>query len=130
MQTPTVIVGDPLTLTCNASGNPLPAITWFKNRILVSDNTSNYQILQNGILFHILSAKTSDTTKFSCKVENVAGEREKIFDVNVLGIISFIHWDTFEYSIISILVKFLLYVKLFFHNFVIHTLTVYLFRYV
>ena len=82
---PEVVEGNPLTLTCNASGIPPPDITWSKNGVTIPANTSNYNIVDGGIKFQILNAHIADSTRFTCKVENVAGFQEKNFDVNVLG---------------------------------------------
>lgn len=86
IHTPSVNENNPLTLSCNASGNPPPVITWFRNRILIPENTTSYQIFDDGTSFHIVSAHVDDATRFTCKVENVAGVEENNFDVNILGL--------------------------------------------
>ena len=87
LETPEVIQNHSLTLSCATSGNPQPKITWFRNSLPINSNTSNYHILEGGAKFHILRAQVADSTRFSCKGKNVAGEEEKKFDVKVLGTI-------------------------------------------
>ena len=84
-QTPEVIENNPLTLQCNASGIPRPTVTWFKNLVPISGNTSTYQLLDEDDQLHISNARVDDDTLFTCKAENVAGVQEKHFDVSVLG---------------------------------------------
>ena len=68
------------TFTCEATGEPVPNITWYFNdsTLLVSD-ASKYSISNslNGTviksLLTIVSAQSSDVGKYTCHAENIIG---------------------------------------------------------
>uniref|UniRef100_A0A3Q1FBY1 Ig-like domain-containing protein n=1 Tax=Acanthochromis polyacanthus TaxID=80966 RepID=A0A3Q1FBY1_9TELE len=62
---------NPVALSCEASGIPLPAISWLKDGRPIKA-TSSVRIL-------------SDTGRYSCLASNSAGDRSRHFNLNVLG---------------------------------------------
>ena len=68
------------TFTCEATGEPVPNISWYFNdsTLLVSD-ASKYSISNslNGTviksLLTIVSAQSSDVGKYTCQAENIIG---------------------------------------------------------
>lgn len=75
-----------LRLSCPASGIPRPEIKWFKNTQAITANTTRYFLLDDGWTLVIKDAQQEDTARFTCRAKNVAGQNEKIFNVNVLGV--------------------------------------------
>ncbi|KAJ7383467.1 hypothetical protein OS493_027628 [Desmophyllum pertusum] len=68
--TPMSHTGSPLTLHCQATGFPLPIITWQKDGQPV--DTNHVTLLSNGSL-HISTTVVQDAGKFSCIATNVVG---------------------------------------------------------
>uniref|UniRef100_UPI0037E9B6AB hemicentin-1 n=1 Tax=Semicossyphus pulcher TaxID=241346 RepID=UPI0037E9B6AB len=72
-----------ITLSCEASGNPLPEIKWLKDgQLLVPDR--RHQVLSHGRFLQISAAQVSDTGRYSCQASNSAGDRRRHFNLNVL----------------------------------------------
>ncbi|KAH7978763.1 hypothetical protein HPB49_006680 [Dermacentor silvarum] len=71
-----VVVGDEISLICQAEGHPKPAIYWEHNDVLISDrNTSldqRYIFVAGGEL-KIPVAESRDAGAYRCKAENQAG---------------------------------------------------------
>ncbi|KAK6167247.1 hypothetical protein SNE40_021325 [Patella caerulea] len=79
-----VMTNQTIKLTCPATGIPLPDITWFVDNQPIKSNTSKYTLLNAGWLLTIANADVSDSNRYICRAENIAGENEKVFDVEVL----------------------------------------------
>ncbi|XP_075872115.1 hemicentin-1 isoform X2 [Nelusetta ayraudi] len=78
----TVSVNKTTQLECHVDGNPAPKITWFKDgQPLGSDGL--HRILSNGRALQVLTAQVSDTGRYVCVADNVAGSAEKPFNLNV-----------------------------------------------
>ncbi|XP_042370765.1 hemicentin-1 [Plectropomus leopardus] len=72
-----------ITLTCQASGNPVPEIKWLKDgQLLVPDR--RHQVLSHGRFLQISGAQVADTGRYSCVASNTAGDRSRHFNLNVL----------------------------------------------
>ncbi|KAG7230562.1 hypothetical protein INR49_025278 [Caranx melampygus] len=72
-----------ITLTCEASGNPVPEIKWLKDgQPLVPDR--RHQVLSHGRFLQISGAQVADTGRYSCLASNSAGDRSRHFNLNVL----------------------------------------------
>uniref|UniRef100_A0A665VT70 Hemicentin-1 n=1 Tax=Echeneis naucrates TaxID=173247 RepID=A0A665VT70_ECHNA len=67
-----VVVKNPVALNCEASGIPLPAISWLKDGRPIKA-TSSVRILS-----------VADTGRYSCLASNTAGDRSRHFNLNVL----------------------------------------------
>ncbi|XP_051929217.1 hemicentin-1 isoform X2 [Hippocampus zosterae] len=78
----TVLVNKTTLLECHVDGNPVPKITWFKDNELVSRD-GPHRILSNGRTLQVLTAQVSDTGRYVCVADNVAGSVEKSFHLNV-----------------------------------------------
>uniref|UniRef100_A0A3B4Z1V9 Hemicentin-1 n=1 Tax=Stegastes partitus TaxID=144197 RepID=A0A3B4Z1V9_9TELE len=78
----TVLVNKTTQLDCHVDGNPAPKITWFKDSQLISSN-GPHRILTNGRTLQVLTAQVSDTGRYVCVADNVAGSAEKSFNLNV-----------------------------------------------
>ncbi|NXL89730.1 HMCN1 protein, partial [Alectura lathami] len=74
---------NPISLVCEASGIPLPSITWLKNGWPVTVN-SLVRILSGGRTLRLTHAAVSDEGQYTCVVTNAAGEVRKDFDLSVL----------------------------------------------
>uniref|UniRef100_A0A8B9BNN6 Hemicentin 1 n=1 Tax=Anser brachyrhynchus TaxID=132585 RepID=A0A8B9BNN6_9AVES len=75
---------NPVSLVCEASGIPLPSITWLKNGWPVTLN-STVRILSGGRTLRLTHTTVSDEGQYTCVVTNAAGEARKDFDLSVLG---------------------------------------------
>ncbi|XP_068563703.1 hemicentin-1 [Cebidichthys violaceus] len=78
----TVLVNKTTQLECHVDGNPSPKITWFKDSQPVSSD-GLHRILSNGRTLQVLTAQVSDTGRYVCVADNVAGSAEKSFNLNV-----------------------------------------------
>nr|XP_022322237.1 hemicentin-1-like isoform X1 [Crassostrea virginica] len=81
---PEVIVRRSINLTCPASGIPRPQISWFKANKIIKENATNYVLLEGGWTLYILNASEEDSSRFTCRAKNIAGNNEKAFDLQVL----------------------------------------------
>ncbi|NXJ63832.1 HMCN1 protein, partial [Rostratula benghalensis] len=80
----TVVVNNPIHLECRASGNPLPAITWYKdNRPLTSAASATF--MNRGQVLQIEAAQISDTGIYKCTAVNTAGTAELFYSLQVHG---------------------------------------------
>ncbi|XP_021098568.1 hemicentin-1 [Heterocephalus glaber] len=77
-----VIVNNPLELTCIASGIPAPKITWMKDgRPLLQ--TDQMQSLRGNSILQISSAQVEDTGRYTCLASSPAGDDDKEYLVRV-----------------------------------------------
>ncbi|KAG7487577.1 hypothetical protein MATL_G00024890, partial [Megalops atlanticus] len=72
-----VVLNQPTTLVCEATGSPTPVITWYKDGVPVVPSSS-VQILQGGKTLKLQKAATADAGRYSCKAINIAGSTEKV----------------------------------------------------
>ncbi|XP_046779308.1 hemicentin-1 isoform X20 [Gallus gallus] len=69
-------------MDCVTSGSPSPSITWEKDgHLLAEDNKHSF--LSNGRRLQILNSQVTDTGRYVCVVENIAGRAKKYFNLNV-----------------------------------------------
>ncbi|XP_033885551.3 hemicentin-1-like isoform X1 [Acipenser ruthenus] len=78
-----VVVKNPVALSCEASGIPLPAITWLKDGRPISLSNS-VRILSGGRLLRLMHAAVEDAGRYTCVVSSTAGEERKNFDLDIL----------------------------------------------
>ncbi|XP_070688049.1 hemicentin-1 [Pempheris klunzingeri] len=78
----TVLVNKTTQLECHVDGNPTPKITWLKDSQPISSE-GPHRILSNGRTLQVLTAQVSDTGRYVCVADNVAGSAEKSFNLNV-----------------------------------------------
>ncbi|XP_043555476.1 hemicentin-1 [Chiloscyllium plagiosum] len=90
-----VVVNNPVVLACEASGIPLPSITWLKNGQPISLNSA-FRILSGGWILRLMHPAVEDSGRYSCVVTNAAGEDSKNFNLNVLVPPSIVNEDKIE----------------------------------
>uniref|UniRef100_A0A8C3YS46 Hemicentin-1 n=1 Tax=Catagonus wagneri TaxID=51154 RepID=A0A8C3YS46_9CETA len=78
-----VVEKNSVSLTCEASGIPLPSITWLKDGWPIS-LSSSLRILSGGRTLRLMQTKIEDAGQYTCVVRNAAGEERKIFGLSVL----------------------------------------------
>ncbi|XP_012591877.2 hemicentin-1 [Microcebus murinus] len=78
-----VVEKNSVSLTCEASGIPLPSITWLKDGWPVS-LSSSVRILSGGRTLRLMQTRMEDAGQYTCVVRNAAGEERKIFGLSVL----------------------------------------------
>ena len=72
-----VSVGQNLTLTCNASGDPFPEVTWSKDgQLLRLFNVT-------GPVLHLVNVTREDVGSYKCTAQNKVGEDSRRVLVNV-----------------------------------------------
>ncbi|XP_075375673.1 hemicentin-2-like [Mycteria americana] len=72
-----------LTLTCEATGIPLPTVTWSWDGSPVTPS-KHIHMLSGGWLLRLTRARAQDAGHYSCLASNVAGETRRHFHVEVL----------------------------------------------
>ncbi|XP_067398294.1 hemicentin-2 [Emydura macquarii macquarii] len=78
----TVVINNPVSLTCEALAYPTPTITWLKDEVPFQVPT-NVQLLPGGYGLQILNARAEDAGRYTCIVTNEAGEAVKSYEVRV-----------------------------------------------
>eukprot|EP00079_Xenopus_tropicalis_P024320 XP_012816895.1 PREDICTED: hemicentin-1 [Xenopus tropicalis] len=72
-----------ITLSCEATGTPIPQITWLKDGHPVLEDT-NHRIDHKGQLLRISNVMMTDSGRYVCVASNPAGERSRSFSLGVL----------------------------------------------
>ncbi|KAM9271186.1 hemicentin-2 [Morus bassanus] len=72
-----------LMLTCEATGVPLPTVTWSWDGSPVTPS-EHMHVLSGGWLLRLTRARAQDGGHYSCLASNVAGEARRHFHVDVL----------------------------------------------
>ncbi|XP_021053028.1 hemicentin-1 [Mus pahari] len=78
-----VVEKSSVSLTCEASGIPLPSITWLKDGWPVNLGSS-VRILSGGRMLRLMQTRPEDAGQYTCIVRNAAGEDRKMFGLSVL----------------------------------------------
>ncbi|XP_011246353.1 hemicentin-1 isoform X3 [Mus musculus] len=78
-----VVEKSSVSLTCEASGIPLPSITWLKDGWPVNLGSS-VKILSGGRMLRLMQTRPEDAGQYTCIVRNAAGEDRKMFGLSVL----------------------------------------------
>uniref|UniRef100_A0A8C2MET6 Hemicentin-1 n=1 Tax=Cricetulus griseus TaxID=10029 RepID=A0A8C2MET6_CRIGR len=71
-----------VTLTCEATGNPVPKITWHKDGQLLQEDEVHH-MMSDGRFLQITNAQVSQTGRYTCLASNTAGDKSKSFSLNV-----------------------------------------------
>jgi len=82
----TVIVDNPILMSCEVTGIPAPRITWTTQGEDVADvkDVSTFRVLANGAL-RIDHVTTEDSGMYECVATNVAGNATMAVTLNVQG---------------------------------------------
>ncbi|PIO25068.1 hypothetical protein AB205_0051720 [Aquarana catesbeiana] len=80
----TFLANQTVLLDCVGESIPAPTVSWQKDGQVIKDG-KHYQILSNGRYLQILNTELSDTGRYICIVENVAGSAQKLFKLNIHG---------------------------------------------
>ena len=74
---------NPVTFSCQATGEPVPTITWFFNSFMINtSNTSKYNISnsesENTVtsVITIMSVQSHDGGTYTCYAKNIIGSDE------------------------------------------------------
>uniref|UniRef100_A0A8C6W1G7 Hemicentin 2 n=1 Tax=Nannospalax galili TaxID=1026970 RepID=A0A8C6W1G7_NANGA len=81
--TVSVLHGGETALECNATGKPLPVVTWEKDGQPVGTEPG-LRLQDQGRSLHVEQAQASHAGHYSCVAENVAGRAERRFALSVL----------------------------------------------
>ncbi|KAL4218919.1 Hemicentin-1 [Mactra antiquata] len=81
---PNVIESENITLICPVEADPEPFIVWLRNEAeLQVDQEPRLQISDDGKQLTIFNADVSDKARYTCIAENVAGDTQKSFDLDI-----------------------------------------------
>ena len=101
---------NPVTFSCQATGEPVPNITWYFNSIMINtSNTSKYNksssINGNAItsVFIIMDIKLSDVGNYTCYAENMFGVDRDVGVLVVNGKQKYFIISIFKYIFIEII---------------------------
>ena len=97
--------GNTVQLVCTATGRPYPMIQWYKDGVLITNDTSsltsiyNEEFENNGLLFtssilEVCSVGAENRGRYSCLALNAAGNDSIEFDVQVMLGMSLYHVQT------------------------------------
>uniref|UniRef100_A0A674IMN9 Hemicentin-1 n=1 Tax=Terrapene triunguis TaxID=2587831 RepID=A0A674IMN9_9SAUR len=78
----TVLVNKTTVMECVATGSPAPSISWQKDGQLLAED-DQHKSLSGGRMLQILNSQITDTGRYVCVVENIAGSAKKYFNLNV-----------------------------------------------
>ncbi|GLD49762.1 hemicentin-1, partial [Lates japonicus] len=81
--TVTVVVNEAARLECEATGVPLPSLTWLKDGSPVASVSHGIQVLSGGRVLSLSSAQVSDTGRYTCVAVNAGGEQNREYDLRV-----------------------------------------------
>ena len=68
-----VTVGDNVTLSCNASGNPVPTITWTRNGSVLTSSVLRISFGAESRELTITTINTADSGEYQCVANNSEG---------------------------------------------------------
>lgn len=82
-----VIQGNTLRIQCAVNSYPTPTITWYKDdeELTEGDFGERLRIHQDGRELELAEVEEGDAGRYTCVARNLAGEAEKITDVEVIG---------------------------------------------
>ncbi|KAK6031598.1 immunoglobulin I-set domain protein [Ostertagia ostertagi] len=79
------VIGDPVTLVCEATGNPPPSIEWSKEERPIIDHLDGIHFTNEGARLNIAHLESHNAGNYTCKARNEAGSAESTVLVNILG---------------------------------------------
>ncbi|XP_020714421.1 titin homolog isoform X4 [Ceratitis capitata] len=76
--------GDKFTFECEVSGNPEPAVEWFKDSISIQNNPDYKTTYDRGVCRLVIEETfTADSARFSCRASNLVGSNETSANLSV-----------------------------------------------
>lgn len=78
-----VIIGDDLVLTCEASGEPEPSLTWYRNGLPINDTLQRFSLEENSLIIPILTSKMGGSYK--CIYDNGVLTASSSAMIEILG---------------------------------------------
>lgn len=90
------VLGKPLRIECEASGTPLPSITWLKNGLPFTLK-ENVLLKNDGFTLFFAYLLEEDSADYTCIASNDVGSVEQNFNVTVLGNYSVFMLIIFQY---------------------------------
>ena len=81
----TAVVGSGVTLTCTATGDPFPILTWTRNGVEIDGLNGQFALGSNGAVLMVQSVGVEDEGEFQCHASNVAGTAVDTVNLNVIG---------------------------------------------
>ncbi|KAM6110387.1 LOW QUALITY PROTEIN: hemicentin-2 [Pterocles gutturalis] len=78
----TATVNDTVSFKCEATGHPVPVVSWFWNDVPVA-LSPRHQLLEDGTILQVAAVEAGDTGSYTCVAENMAGSAEKHFSLAV-----------------------------------------------
>ncbi|XP_067165246.1 hemicentin-2-like [Apteryx mantelli] len=78
-----VVASQALTLDCNVSGTPVPTVTWYKDRQLVSE-VRGIHFLHGAQALRFPKVRKEDAGSYTCRAQNKVGEAHRHFTLLVL----------------------------------------------
>ena len=104
---------DPVTFSCEATGEPVPVISWYLNDVMINvSDISKHNVSDrlNGIVITsyltIVNAQSSDVGTYSCHAENFIGIDRSSGTLTING--NYIHTYIRIFVVISLLLQMLL----------------------
>lgn len=83
------LAGQPVIMSCSATGRPKPQLYWFRGdhnlSALNPEEHNNFRIINNGKMLTLIESSVRDAGEYLCVAKSVAGERSIRFNVTVLG---------------------------------------------
>ncbi|VIO88235.1 Uncharacterized protein BM_BM11652 [Brugia malayi] len=73
-----------LTLICDATGEPLPEISWYVNDTIIHETMSNVIIGENGRYLQVNDVTLNDHGTYKCIASNIAGKDELLYTVTIV----------------------------------------------
>lgn len=87
------VEGSSVNLPCDVTGDPKPAIIWYKSGIeLISDEILE---IENDGSLTIKKVKESDEGEFTCKAVNIIGTSDQVIKLSVKGLYISIYFSLF-----------------------------------
>ena len=86
MSAVTVTEGNSATLSCTASGDPFPTLSWLRNGVVIEPGTTGYQFLSSGQTLVIGSVvESTHEGQYMCRATNFLGTATATISLSVLG---------------------------------------------
>lgn len=87
-------IGDNISLSCTATGIPLPSLQWYKDNIVImNESMISVSIKETNIgdvpstvsILHLSSLNEFDIGTYGCQATNFAGNATQEFEIQVTG---------------------------------------------